>query len=334
MKGEKIMKKILSVLLCVVMLFSVMSLVGCAKEENVKLGLGTVAYLEKVTNADADTNGSASTAVTVAGVLLDKDGKIVDCVIDSAAYTQEFTSKGKFTEAKDLRTKYEKGKDYGMVAYGGAKKEWFEQVDAFVSVAKGKNLEEIKALVATDGKGSTDVVTAGCTVFVTDFVKALEKAINNAKDSSATAKDKIKLGIVSAQTGCKDATEEAAGVNEVDATYSVAAVNGEGKVTAIATDSLQAKVSFSLKGEAAVATGTEIQTKLEQGDNYGMVAYGKAAKEWYQQVAEFDKACIGKDANEIAKLVTKDGKGTEEIQTAGCTIAITDIVAAAQKAAK
>lgn len=334
MKGEKIMKKVISLLLCAMMIFSVMSLVGCAKEENVKLGLGTVAYLEKVTNADADTNGSGSTAVTIAAVLLDKNNKIVDCVIDSVSYTHEFTSKGKFVEATDLRTKYEKGSEYGMVSYGNAAKEWYEQVDAFVSIAKGKNLEEIKALVATDGKGSTDVVTAGCTIYVTDFVKAIEKAFANAKDSSATTKDKLNLGIVSAQTGSKDATEEANGVNEIDATYSAAAVNGEGKVTAIVTDSLQAKVPFTLKGEASVATGTEVQTKLEQGDNYGMVAYGNAKKEWYQQIAEFDKACVGKTADEIAKLVAKDGKATEDVQTAGCTIVVTDFVASAQKAAK
>ena len=49
------LKKLLSLLLCGVMLFSLMSLVGCAKDEPLKLGLGVVSYVEKVTNADADT---------------------------------------------------------------------------------------------------------------------------------------------------------------------------------------------------------------------------------------------------------------------------------------
>lgn len=329
------MKKIISLTLCILMLFSVLSLTGCGeKAEPLKIGLGTVSYVEKVTNADADTNGTGTTTSTFAAVLLDGEGKIVDCAIDSVSYTHSFTSKGKFVEAEEIKTKYEQGKDYGMVAYGGAKKEWFEQVDAFVATAKGKNLEEVKALVATDGKGATDVVNAGCTIYVTDFVKALEKAIANAKESEATANDTLNLGVVSTQTGCKDATEEAAGVNEIDATVSAAAVNADGKVTAIVTDALQAVISFDISGKATTAANAEIKTKAEQGDNYGMVAYGGAKKEWYQQADEFNKACIGKTADEISKFVADDGKAIADIQSAGCTIYVTDIVKAAVKATK
>ncbi len=329
------MKKIISLTLCVLMLFSVLSLTGCGeKAEPLKIGLGTVSYVEKLTNADADTDGTGTTTSTFAAVLLDSEGKIVDCAIDCASYTQSFTSKGKFVEAGEIKTKYEQGKDYGMVAYGGATKEWFEQADAFAATAKGKNLEEIKALVATDGKGSADVVAAGCTIYVSDFVKALEKAIANAKESQATTGDKLNLAVVSTQTGSKDATEEAAGVNEIDATVSAAAVNADGKVTAAVIDALQSVISFDITGKAATAANTEIKTKAEQGDNYGMVAYGGAKKEWYQQADEFSKACIGKTADEISKLAAEDGKAVADIQTAGCTIYVTDIVKAAVKAAQ
>lgn len=334
------MKKLLSLLLCGVMIFSLMSLVGCAKDEPLKLGLGVVSYVEKVTNADADTDGAGSTVTTAAAVLIDKDGKIVDCVIDTAAYTQGFTSKGKYVKANEIKTKYEQGTDYGMVAYGGAKKEWFEQVDAFTALCEGKTLQDVKALVATNGKGNDDVVNAGCTIFVTDFVKALEAAFNNAKESGAIAGDKLNLAFVSTQTGSKDATEEAEGLNEIDATITAAAVNGEGKISAIVTDALQAKISFSLKGEAAVTANQAFTTKLQAGDAYGMAQYGQdlngdgTVKEWYAQAAEFDKACVGKTADEVAKLAIETGYGVEEVQTAGCTMNIADMVKAAQKAAK
>lgn len=334
------MKKLLSLLLCGVMLFSLMSLVGCAKDEPLKLGLGVVSYVKSVTNADADTDGAGKTITTAAAILLDKEGKIVDCVIDTADYTQSFTSKGKFAESTDLRTKYEQGTEYNMAAISKVKKEWFEQVDAFTALCEGKTLQDVKALVATNGKGNDDVVNAGCTIIVTDFVKALEAAFNNAKESGAIAGDKLNLAIVSTQTGSKDATEEAAGVNKINATYSAVAVNSEDKITAIVTDALESKIFFNLKGESDVAANTEIKTKLEQGANYGMAADGQdlngdgTVKEWYAQAAEFDKACVGKTADEVAKLAIETGYGVEEIQTAGCTMNIADMVKAAHKAAK
>ena len=62
-----------------------------------------------------------------------------------------------------------------------------------------------------------------------------------------------------------------------------------------------------------------------------MVAYGGATKEWNEQVAAFDALCIGKTAAEIATLVAEDGKGVEDVQTAGCTIYVTGLVKAASK---
>ena len=47
--------------------------------------------------------------------------------------------------------------------------------------------------------------------------------------------------------------------------------------------------------------------------------------------AAFDAACVGKTADEIANLMTKDGKSTDELQKAGCTIYVTGFVKAATK---
>ena len=62
-----------------------------------------------------------------------------------------------------------------------------------------------------------------------------------------------------------------------------------------------------------------------------MVAYGGATKEWHEQAAAFDAACVGKTATEIAGFVAEDGKGVEDIQAAGCTIYVTGFVKAASK---
>ena len=55
-------------------------------------------------------------------------------------------------------------------------------------------------------------------------------------------------------------------------------------------------------------------------------------KEWNEQGAAFDAALVGKTGTEIAALES-EGYGVESVQTAGCTIAISDMVKAAVKAA-
>ena len=326
------MKKLLSVIMVTVMLLSVLSLAGCSKAETLKFGLGTVAYTEDVKSVQDTANGSAGVVSTVAAVLLDKDGKIVKCEIDSADCTLNFTPKGEYVAVSEFKTKYELGSDYGMVAYGGATKEWFEQADAFESVVAGKTIDEVKALVANEGKGNDEVVNAGCTIAIADFVSALEKAVKNAKDSKATKDATLKLGIISTQTGT-NAKADTAGSNEVETTISAIATNNDGKVIAAVTDAYSASVAFDAKGVTSTKAG-EITTKLELGSDYGMVAYGGAAKEWFEQAAAFDAQLIGKTSDDISKLVTTEGKGTDEIVNAGCTIAVSDMVKAAVKASK
>ncbi|MBE6787454.1 MAG: hypothetical protein E7537_03795 [Ruminococcaceae bacterium] len=331
------MKKLLSIILSIVIILSVLSLVGCGSP--LKLGVGIVSYTDNIKSADADTNGSATNDTTVAAVLVDKDGKIVKCDIDALSATLEFTSKGKFVETKELKTKYELGKDYNMVAYGKAKKEWFEQADAFEALVAGKTLKEVQALVAEGGKGNKDVVNAGCTIVISDFITAIEKAVTTASESGASAKDNLKVGIVATQTGCKNASEEATGINEIDLTV-CAATTKSGKVTAMLTDALAAAINFNTKGAVSDNIKINVSTKLEIGDGYGMAQHGKdlngdgTVKEWYDQAKAFNAAAIDKDADGITALALETGYGVGELQTAGCTINITDIVKAATKAAK
>lgn len=342
------MKKIFSLVLSALMLFSVLSLAGCGEDKNadssktdsakLKFGLGVYNVIADATNAEGDTNGKAEADHTVAAVLLDGD-KIVKCVIDTAAVTGEYTADGKAVKATEFKTKYELGDSYGMKAYGGAKKEWYEQVDAFISVIKGKTINDVKAMVAEGGKGNPDVVGAGCTIAISDFIYALEKAVKNAKDSDATNEDDLKLGIVSTQADATDAKDGTDGVNEIDTTIS-AMVLKDSKVVASLTDSVSVSFGFDTKGAAKTDKAAAISTKRESGDKYGMKAYGKdlngdgTVKEWYEQADAFDKACIGKSSAEIAKLAIDTGYGIDELQTAGCTINVNDMVKAAVKASK
>lgn len=342
------MKKILSVVLAVVMLFAVVALAGCSKAETLKFGMGVVANYGDATSADGETNGAGEFNTTAVAVLLDADGKIVAIDLDTAQIATAWTSEGKVVATEDLRTKYEKGTDYGMAAYGanqdkngdGKVLEWNEQADAFMNTAKGKTLEEVKALMTEDGYTTGDLATAGCTIHVTDFVAALDKAVASAADSAATAENKLNVALVAANShSSADATEEADGVAQIDTTVVATVVDADGKVVVAKTDCTQGKVTFDVKGAATLAADATIKTKLEQGTDYGMAAYGTkhdgsegAVKEWNEQAAAFDAALVGKVAADFAALAGDDGYATGDLATAGCTMAVGDMIAAAVKA--
>ena len=352
------MKKALVIALCLIMAVSVI-FVGCGNTtdpetttdvaadttaeatsekteagDTLKFGAGVSVAAPATTDATDDKDGTGKVDITFAAVTVDADGKIVACALDTASNSVNYTADGKAVAVEEFKTKYELGKDYNMVAYGGAVKEWFEQADAFEAVVAGKTLDEVKALVAEENKGTDEVIKAGCTIMINEFVAAIEKAYNAAAASDVTAADTLKVTAATEQT-CTDATEDKDGSNKVSTTVFAAAVNAEGKVVACASDCVEVTFTFTTAGAATLDTTKAVVSKKDQGADYGMVAFGGAEKEWFEQAAAFDAACIGKTAKEIAGFVVTEGenagKGVEDIQAAGCTIYVTGFVKAASK---
>ena len=327
------MKKILSMVLCVLMLASVCALSGCGEPETpATLKFGAAAYFAAptATDATADKEGEGSVDVTIAAVTVDADGKIVACALDTMQNTVKYTAEGRAIGNPEAKTKYEQGDAYNMVTYGGAAQEWYKQADAFEGVVAGKTLDEVKALVAEGNKGNDEVVNAGCTIMIHEFVGAIEKAYKTAADSAVTAENTLKVTAYTEQD-IADATADKDGYNEVSTTVFAAAVDAEGKVVAAYSDCVEVSFSFDTAGKSTYDTTKAVQSKREQGSNYGMVAYGGAKQEWYIQAIAFDSQCIGKTGAEIAGLMSNDGKGVESVQNAGCTIYITGFVKAASK---
>ena len=308
------MKKITAFLLCAIMLCSALFLVSCggnndpAPEETLKLGLG-VYSTASATNADGDANGKGSVTITAATVLVDKDGKIVKCVVDTADLTAVYTSEGKAVAATDLRTKYELGADYGMKP-----KTWADHADAFCKAAEGKTVSEVKAFVAEDGKNTDAIITAGCTIGASDFVKAVEKAVANAKDSTATKSSTLKLGVITTQA-TKDANEDVAGSNAFTTDIFAVAVDAEGKYVAATNEEVVVSFAFDETGKTTFKAG-EVKGKRELGADYGM-----KPKTWADHADEFCKAIVGKKASDI----------TADFTAAGCTIGVDAFVAVLAK---
>lgn len=321
------MKKLLCVILSVLMIGAVLVLASCEKKPvTLKFGVG-VAVTTSASDATEEKNGSAEVDSTVAVITVDADGKVVACKIDVAQIKAAYTADGKAVATTDFRTKLEKGTDYGMSKRGVP--EWYEQAASFEKVVVGKTLAEVKALVADGGKGVEEVTKAGCTITVSEFVKAIEKAFANLADSNATAESTLKIGMATDQS-LKDYDAEAAkdGTNEIDTTIFAAAVDKDGKVVAVDTDCTQVKFTFDGTGKSTF-TATEVLTKRQKGNDYGMSKTGKT--EWFAQADAFETQCIGKTVSEIVKLAADGGKGVEAVQTAGCTITVAGFTSAASK---
>lgn len=317
------MKKILSLALAVLMLASLLSLVSCG-EKAAKLGLGVVATVSH-TDATEEKDGSVKTAATAAAVLLSADGKIVSCDIDTLEAALGMTADGTAVAGKSFATKRDKGDNYNMVAYGGAKYEWYVQVDKLEELLIGKTPDEAKALVLGTGFGSDEVTAAGCTIGIDDMIKAVLKACENAKELGSFEGDALAVAITCENSdSTKDATEEKNGVLQAEFTFA-AVTTKDGKVTAAVTDAMNAKSNFTLAGE--YVEGAAPQTKGELKEGYGMAAYANTT-EYYLQAAEFDKACAGKTAAEISGMEN----GTDALEAAGCTIAVSPLVETVVKA--
>ena len=339
------MKKILAFVLVALMALTALSACGGEAKDAEKLnfGMGTYSYYGTATDADGETNGKGELVVAMAAVLVDKDGKIVKCDIDSLDTSVAYTSTGAAVVEDEILTKHELGDNYGMAAYGGDNNgdgkvlEWYAQADALEGVIVGKTADEVKALVA-GYYGTEEVQNAGCTIGIPDYVNAVVKAVENAKASDATSSDSLKVSAVVA-TDAKDAAADANGAVELEVSVAAVAANG-GRVTVCATDVVVAEFTFDATGKALTDTTAEILTKREQGDNYGMAAYGNDLNgdgkvlEWYAQADAFNAACVGKTADEVAALVVNGYQAVEEVQTAGCTMGVADIAAAIVKAAK
>lgn len=121
---------------------------------------------------------------------------------------------------------------------------------------------------------------------------------------------------------------------QVDATVAAVVTDAAGKIVACRLDCAQSKMNVT---DGAVDPAATFLTKMEKGDAYGMVAYGNAIAEWDAQAKAFEAYVVGKTAAEVQGIetVTNDSGhnvSVDEKLLAGCTMDITDFIAAVVKA--
>ena len=281
---------------------------------------------------------------TIATVVLDNNGVIVAVKLDAVQNKYSITADGiNFT---NLLTKKELGYNYNMAAFGSSLignptvKEWFEQAAAFEAWCIGKTIAEVEAM-PTQVKGEhnyvisadEDLLAAGCTISITDFIAAVVKAGNDEQATTFTTDGEIVLGlgINSADNGSTGDDFEATVKMNID--YA-AVVTVDGIIVAALNDASQPQATI----EDGEVTGTaKLISKRELKEGYNMSAYGPdnngdgIVLEWYIQSAEFSKYIVGLNAEQVDGLETQLVNGhyisTDDVLlSAGCTIQITGIV--------
>lgn len=320
------MKKFVAFLLLACMM---LSLAACGSSgSEYKLGMGVDL------STDSSKENNAQVDATVAAVVTDKDGKIVACRLDVAQSKMDVTG-GAVDAAKTFQTKMELGDDYGMVAYGNAIAEWYDQAKAFESYVVGKTAAEVEGIETVLNETGHNVATdeallAGCTMDITAFKAAVVKACNDEKGATFTGKD-FTLGVaaITAADESTAATDSDDAVVKMYTEYAAAVVGKDGKILAALTDATQPKITADKNGQI---TGADFKgTKRELGADYGMVAYGNAIAEWDAQAKAFADYTVGKTAAEVAGIETVESNGhnvtTDETLYASCTMDISGMIA-------
>ena len=95
------------------------------------------------------------------------------------------------------------------------------------------------------------------------------------------------------------ATADAAGVAKYDVTLAAVTVDDNGVIQSCVIDSIPASVNFDATGAITTDLTAAIATKNEQGENYGMVAWGGAIAEWDAQVKAVADYAVGKTVEEL-----------------------------------
>ena len=321
------MKKFVAFLLLACMM---LSLAACGSSgAEYKLGMGVNL------STDSSKENNAQVDATVAAVVTDKDGKIVACRLDVAQSKMDVTG-GAVDAAKTFKTKMELGDDYGMVAYGNAIAEWYDQAKAFESYVVGKTAAEVEGIETVLNDSGHNVATdeallAGCTMDITAFKAAVVKACNDEEGATFTGKD-FTLGVaaITAADESTAATDSDDAVVKMYTEYAAAVVGKDGKILAALTDATQPKISADKNGQI---TGADFKgTKRELGADYGMVAYGSAIAEWDAQAKAFADYTVGKTAAEVAGIETTVNESghnvtTDETLLASCTMDISGMMA-------
>ncbi len=302
-----------------------------------KTGLFVTVDVSESVSASDDADGQAKYDVTAVAVTVDDAGVIHDCAIDSVPATVKFDGDGVLLTDRDavILSKNEMGEDYGMVAYGGAVAEWDVQVAALAAFAQGKTVEQLKTMAVDETGYAKDVdLATTATIYLSGYVSAIENAVANARHLGAQVGDTLKFANRAGVTSCTSADGETNGLSQLDVTLCVLTLDGDEKITSCVFDSLQGKVNFDSQGQITTDLTVPVRTKNQLGFDYGMVAWGGATYEWFEQAENLAAYLVGKTPQEVMGIAVTDNDLPQDADLAtSVTISISGFLTMVEKTA-
>ncbi|NLY52208.1 MAG: hypothetical protein GX063_04780 [Firmicutes bacterium] len=163
--------------------------------------------------------------------------------------------------------------------------------------------------------------------------------------SSSAADEPVKLGLghVTSIAKSQGLTVDANGkvvppMAQVDSTIAAVAFDKDGRIVHVHLDTAQSQINFNRDWTISTDITAPGQTKKELGDAYGMRRASSIGKEWFEQIAEFEKWMIGKTVDEVKALKVKARDAAHPAVpdvpelTSSVTITVQDYIAAVEKA--
>ena len=303
----------------------------------VKVGLGSCVSFSESYSIGEDHYGAPAEAtnaqvdIHVASVMLDAEGKIVQCDVDAIQVKGTVDATG--TLAADTATTFTSKNDlkegYNMKGASPIGKEWYEQVSAYEQWAVGKTVDEIKAGVGADAYPADETLKTGCTIVVSDIAAAVVDACETATESNATSNDTLGLALIGEMTNVAAATAEADGTFQAYVNFATTTRDAEGKITSVIIDSIQAYPTWGVDGVLTTDAAQDVRTKYEKQFDYGMkgvsASNGVIAEggEWFEQIDVFKQMILGKTSADVdAIAVDESGYPTDETLRTGCTMKV------------
>lgn len=146
------------------------------------VGLGIETHIGKSKGATDEDPAQAQVDTYLAATAFDADETVVNTIIDVAQVRIPYDEDGQVAAdlEEEVRTKKERGDDYGMAGVSEIGKEWYEQVEAFEEWLAGQTVEEANSLeLNEDDAPAIEDLESSVTIDVTGYLSVLEDSAEN-----------------------------------------------------------------------------------------------------------------------------------------------------------
>lgn len=127
---------------------------------------------------------------------------------------------------------------------------------------------------------------------------------NTNPDNIDSTAYRIGIGSYTTTDSSYSSVEGENGTGVVSTTYATVVFDSNDIIKKVYIDQVESKVYFDAKGQIVTnGADTNIRTKRELGDEYGMKNASPIGKEWYEQVNSIESWLVGKNIKNIANGV-------------------------------